>query len=211
MKGMPRRMFLSLAVWGAAAGATGCWGSFAATNKLWKFNDGISDSKWLKWLLFLGLVIIPVYSLFILGDALIFNTIEFFTDKNPLSGDIRDLGNGHQVAFERDPNDRDLVRIEHRHEGKVIGVFYVKRNDEGFALLDEKRRLLADVSERGEIVTLTDQDGRELTRIEPEDFRKASARLKETGSPKVALGDALGDGAALERMARARGAAVGNL
>jgi hypothetical protein len=79
-------MLLALAVVTAAAGSAGCWGSFSLTNKLYRFNDGVSDSKWIKWLLFLGLIILPVYSLFILGDAIIFNTIEFFTGSNPFGG-----------------------------------------------------------------------------------------------------------------------------
>src|SRR4030088_1455611 len=30
-----------------------CWGKFNLTRKLWGFNNTASDSKWLKWLLFL--------------------------------------------------------------------------------------------------------------------------------------------------------------
>jgi Domain of unknown function (DUF3332) len=193
MNPISRRLVLSLAASTVALGATGCWGSFGATNKLWKFNDGISDSKWIKWLLFLGLIILPVYSLFILGDALIFNTIEFFTDKNPLSGATRDFGNGNTVAFERDKHDPELVRIEHRHNGKLVGTFYVKKSGDHFRLLDEQRKLVAETRDENGAVTLLDQQGRVLVRLDADDMRKVSMRTKEMGSPERALGEALDD------------------
>ena len=193
MTPISRRLMLSLAASTVALGATGCFGSFAATNKLWKFNDGISDSKWLKWLLFLGLVIVPVYSLFILGDALIFNTIEFFTGSNVLSSSTRDLGNGNMVAFERDKDDPELVRVEHRRDGKVVGIFYVKKSGDHFRLLDQQRTVIAETREENGVVTLLDKDGRVLVHLEQEDLRKVSLRAQEMGSPERALGEVLDD------------------
>jgi Domain of unknown function (DUF3332) len=207
MKVMTRRTVLSFAALTTAAATTGCWGSFAATNKLWKFNDGISESKWIKWLLFLGLIIVPVYSLFIFGDAIIFNTIEFFTDKNPLSA-TRDMGNGHQVAFERDPKNPDLVRVEHRHHGKLVGTWYVERHGDRFSVLDERRAPIAMTREHENdgAVSVVDANGTELARIDADAFRKASSRVKETGSPRVALGEVLDERATRELVARGRGA-----
>lgn len=204
MKLVSRRALLSLSAVTAAAATTGCWGSFAATNKLWKFNDGISDSKWLKWLLFLGLVIVPVYSLFILGDALIFNTIEFFTDDNPL-GASRDLGDGHRLAFQRDPKRPDFVRVEHFHHGKRVAVFYVERRGDSFSLFDEQRRLISATREAAGEVTVVDGRGVELAHVGKGALALASRRLKETGSPRSALEEAIDERARQELIARSGG------
>lgn len=192
MKVMTRRTVLSLAALTAATVTTGCFGSFAATNKLWSFNDGISESKWLKWLLFLGLIILPVYSLFILGDALIFNTIEFFTDKNPLRAK-RDLGNGQQLVFERDPKNPNRARISHLDRGKLVAVWYVERNGDRFSVFDERQRLIATTRETGNAVSVIDGAGAELVRVDEDALHTASSRLKESGSPRTAIGEALGE------------------
>ncbi len=204
MKVVTRRTMLSLTALTAAAATTGCWGSFAATNKLWKFNDGISESKWLKWLLFLGLIILPVYSLFILGDALIFNTIEFFTDKNPLSAS-RDLGNGQQLAFERDAQNPNRVRVEHRQDGKRVAVWYVERHGDRFSLFDEQLRLVATTREDGGSVAVVDGSGAELVQVDAEALTEASRLVKETGSPRVALGEVLDERTTRALVARRKG------
>src|SRR5690606_7227918 len=139
----------------AASATTGCFGSFGATTSLWEFNDDIHESKWIKWLLFLGLRIVPVYPLFVLGDMLIFNTIEFFTDSNPFTAS-RDLGDGNRLAFERDRKNRNRVRVEHTHHGKRVGVWYVERNGDRFSVFDEQLRRIAATREDGGSVSLVD-------------------------------------------------------
>lgn len=61
----------------------GCYGPFNATRNLWHWNGTIGD-KWGQELVFLALNIIPVYGLFMLGDALIFNSIQFWGGDNPI-------------------------------------------------------------------------------------------------------------------------------
>ena len=78
-----RRLLLSTALV-AALGFAGssCFGKFAATRALYGFNEGISGNKFIRSLVMWGLIIVPAYELFGLGDFLIFNTIEFWTGAN---------------------------------------------------------------------------------------------------------------------------------
>ncbi|MCM1031386.1 MAG: DUF3332 domain-containing protein [Oscillibacter sp.] len=71
----------------AAMGAlmSGCYGSFALTSKLHRWNGEVSNSKFVNELVFLGLCILPAYELACLGDALIFNSIEFWGGNNPIA------------------------------------------------------------------------------------------------------------------------------
>lgn len=64
---------------------TSCLGQFAAFNKLRDWNDGLTDNKFLDNLIFWALNIVPVYGLFFLGDAIIFNVIEFWSGSNPVA------------------------------------------------------------------------------------------------------------------------------
>ena len=61
---------------------TSCIGPNNAFNSLSSWNSKLSDSKWVNELAFFGLNIIPVYGVFLLGDCIVFNSVEFWTGKN---------------------------------------------------------------------------------------------------------------------------------
>jgi hypothetical protein len=62
---------------------TACYGSFDMTRSLHQWNGQATDNKFVNWLLFVGLVIIPVYEISLLVDGFVFNSIEFWTGNNP--------------------------------------------------------------------------------------------------------------------------------
>src|SRR5580692_433125 len=62
---------------------TGCTGSFNLTRKVYNWHRSQSD-KWADELCFLLVALIPVYSLATFADAIVFNSIEFWTGKNPV-------------------------------------------------------------------------------------------------------------------------------
>jgi hypothetical protein len=63
--------------------ASGCTGSFNLTRKVYNFHRSQSD-KWTDELLFLVVSLTPIYGLATFGDAIIFNSIEFWTGDNPI-------------------------------------------------------------------------------------------------------------------------------
>lgn len=62
-----------------------CFGSFNLTRKLVGFNKGVSPNKWVRWFVFLGLNIIPVYEFASLVDVFFANSVEFWTGDNPIT------------------------------------------------------------------------------------------------------------------------------
>ncbi|MBK9036553.1 MAG: DUF3332 family protein [Myxococcales bacterium] len=62
-----------------AATAGGCYGSYGAFHKVHKWNGTASGDKWARSAIHLALWIVPVYELTLVGDFLIFNTIEHLT------------------------------------------------------------------------------------------------------------------------------------
>lgn len=63
---------------------TGCTGSFQLTRKVYHLHRSQPD-KWVDEIIFLGVVIIPIYGIATLADAIVFNSIEFWTGDNPVT------------------------------------------------------------------------------------------------------------------------------
>ncbi|HEX9156309.1 MAG TPA: DUF3332 family protein, partial [Nitrospira sp.] len=66
-----------------------CYGPFNLTKNVYHWNSNIKGSgevneKWMKEIVFFGMIVIPVYILSPLIDAFIFNPIQFWTGDNPL-------------------------------------------------------------------------------------------------------------------------------
>jgi hypothetical protein len=59
----------------------GCIGNFAMTHDVWTNNMKI-ENGFGREMMFLGLIIIPVYEVALLADLLIFNTAELFTGES---------------------------------------------------------------------------------------------------------------------------------
>ena len=64
---------------------TGCYGPYRLTTKLHGWNGEISNQKFVNELAFLGLAIVQAYSVCLLADGLIFNSIEFWGGNNPIA------------------------------------------------------------------------------------------------------------------------------
>ena len=96
---------------------TSCVGSFGLHNRLATWNQGISN-KAVNELVFLVLNIIPAYGVCYLADALVINSIEFWSGSNPMAsiGDIKKvkgengnylvetLENGYSITKEGEEN-----------------------------------------------------------------------------------------------------------
>lgn len=62
-----------------------CLGPFNTWHQVLHWNRTVSENKWVGEAIFLGITIIPIYSLSFLVDAIVFNSIEFWGGKNPIS------------------------------------------------------------------------------------------------------------------------------
>lgn len=64
--------------------AVGCTGSFNLTRKVYNFHRSQAD-KWSDELCFLLVALTPIYGFATFADAIVFNSIEFWTGKNPVA------------------------------------------------------------------------------------------------------------------------------
>ena len=86
---------------------SGCYGPFNLTRRLYQWNGQVSSDRWAKEIAFLLLAGFQVYSLSSMGDAIIFNSMEFWTGKNPVDPpgkhaalpQTRRIARGHDEAL----------------------------------------------------------------------------------------------------------------
>lgn len=114
MKKFNLKMIATVMVCGAFMFSS-CIGSFSLHSKLVNWNQGISN-KFVNELVFLAFNIIPVYGVCYVADALVINSIEFWSGSNPIAsiGDIKKvqgengnylvetLENGYSITKEGD-------------------------------------------------------------------------------------------------------------
>jgi hypothetical protein len=65
---------------------TGCIGNFGLSGEVRKFNLELSKDRWGREIVFVVLYVIPVYPISGLLDLVVFNSIEFWSGKNPING-----------------------------------------------------------------------------------------------------------------------------
>ena len=63
--------------------SVGCTGPFALTKKVHEWQTS-PDEKWVDEAMFLGCVILPVYGIASFADAVVLNSVEFWTGENPI-------------------------------------------------------------------------------------------------------------------------------
>lgn len=80
-----KKHFLYACVFAAAGSLmfSSCIGSFGLSNKVLSWNQQISN-KFVNELVFIGFWILPVYEISMIADALILNSIEFWSGSNPV-------------------------------------------------------------------------------------------------------------------------------
>lgn len=85
-----------------------CIGSHALFNKLSAWNKGASDNKFINELICFAMWVIPVYQISLLGDVIVFNSIEFWTGSNPMAnvGSVKNVkgsdGKEYCIKTEKD-------------------------------------------------------------------------------------------------------------
>lgn len=120
-----KKTYLSVGI-AALIGATtlfsSCIGSFKLTNKVLDWNKTIDD-KFVNEVVFIALHIVPVYQLSIFADAVVLNSIEFWTGENPVTkaGEVKEVTgekakyqvmtteNGYKITNETTKLEMDLV------------------------------------------------------------------------------------------------------
>jgi len=126
---------------------TACYGPFNLTRNVYHFNSGIKGSgevneKWMKEIVFFGMIIIPVYMFSALLDAFIFNAIQFWTGNNPIKvtqgpdGHIQAVQLGDQTITVSWSEDHHAADLTYREQGRPIKTAYIIEEGTGYRLVE---------------------------------------------------------------------------
>ena len=103
-------------VLGVSILSSSCYGPFRLTTRLHTWNGQVGD-KFVNALVFFAFVVVPVYGVTTLADALVFNTIEFWGGQNPVAmkeGEVR------EQLVEKDGQSLKLVASRNKCEIEVL-------------------------------------------------------------------------------------------
>lgn len=110
-----------------------CVGSFGLHSRLATWNQGISN-KFVNELVYLACNIIPVYPVCYLADALVINSIEFWSGSNPMAsiGDVKKvkgengnylvetIENGYSITKEGEEMSMQLIYDQEQNTWNVV-------------------------------------------------------------------------------------------
>jgi len=170
MKSRPSRLLAALFATFLSLHVSGCFGSFALTRKIYQLNQDVSVNKFVQWLVFLAFVIIPVYGVGAFVDAIVFNSLEFWTGDNPLASAgtaeegtrVVRLSPTDTLRLSRDES--GVMRVELDRAGQEPRVRYFEPLDDGMVVRDEAGALLVRARERSDgAVEVTDASGTAVT------------------------------------------------
>lgn len=157
-----RKLVMSVTL-AAAILSTSCLGSFHAVTSLKSWNDSVSDNKFVNNLLFWGMNIIPVYPLFVLGDTIIFNVIEFWTGSNPVAMNEGDIEiqtikhEGNLIEMRAMKNKMQLSVIEGPKKGEELELNYIETEKAWYAVKDGEQIKLSSFEDGKYLVHLPSQ------------------------------------------------------
>lgn len=152
---------------------TGCIGNFRLTNRILEFNKDISNEIVVQEILFLAMLIVPVYPVSLVIDAVALNTIEFATGNNPIAGALPPPGesrfvrldDGGELIVSNHGADLQLV-VSRPGEPEVVHV--VERRRDAVRLIDALGRTVAEARPRGDGgVAVTDATGGIIAEHDP--------------------------------------------
>jgi len=150
-------------------GLAGCYGPFNLTKKLYKWNGSAYADKWATEGVFLGCAIVQVYTFAALGDAIIFNSIEFWGGKNPVQArNIKSIRIGEDQAVLSYTPEAKRLRVDSFHKGKLNETVIFEPGADGMAAHDAKGTVImtAKTLDSG-MVVLSDRNGKQVGTYDP--------------------------------------------
>lgn len=171
---MSRALRMGIAVLAVGMVTSGCFGPFNLTRRLYRWNEQV-QGKWEREFMFILLAWVPVYSLAVLGDAVVFNSMEFWTGNNPVDAPTaqdaqpatKRLVRGDAEAvltYTPSVSDAPELLVEQFRDGRTAGSLRLSRRDGVTVGSDDTGRTLFIARTRADGgVDVQDADGKPVT------------------------------------------------
>lgn len=188
MKRLARRWIIVVVLFAFAPVAlTSCYGTFPLTNLVYEVNGEIGGSsvggRVLRQIVFWVFIILPVYSIAMLGDAIIFNLIEFWTGAEFADEVTYVTEDGRDVAL-RPGDDGDTAILEVSEDGRTLSTLRFTRVDKRTcAVYDANDARVGSVFHTvGGDLKLTDAKGRTVRTIDARDISRLQSAFARTAA-----------------------------
>ena len=149
-----KRKFNVMAISALLSGSilfSSCIGSFSLFNKLLSWNNTVGD-EFINELVFIAFCIVPVYPIAWFADALIFNSIEFWTGENPViegsttkasnaKGDFTITVEKEGYRIEKEGSD-EVVEFHYNQENKIWSLYAGGESTPLFQFTGEKEVIM---------------------------------------------------------------------
>ncbi|TKB69273.1 MAG: DUF3332 family protein [Nitrospira sp.] len=153
MNTVGRRIVAVTVLLGFMTMSTACYGPFNLTKNVYRWNSNVKGSgqvndKWMKEIVFFGMLIIPAYMFSALLDTFIFNSMHFWTGESPIKAS--DMGSdGTKVTTLGDTTIRwipleDGATVVYERHGIVERRAAIVASSTGYRLVDEHGTLLSE-------------------------------------------------------------------
>jgi len=155
---MKKALSLALAVLAVSAATTGCVGkrhSFCLFKNLAEWNRTASSNEWVNEVIYLALVIVPAYPICLFADALVFNSIDFWTGDNPVKGAFAAVegtdaeGNAYAIV----PNGDGSATLTYKGQTCTL------TRDGEAVVLSQNGTTFGSITRQGALATFTGVDG----------------------------------------------------
>jgi hypothetical protein len=150
--------------------STGCYGSFALTKKIYKWNGSLGN-KFVNSIVFWVFNIIPVYDVCAFIDVVVLNTIEFWMGNNPMAfnsttdthkmveskGKLYDVTIGNQKIT--------ITEVKGAEAGKTATIAYREASADWVLVADGQQTVVATCTQKPlNMVNLFYPDGKVVTK-----------------------------------------------
>ena len=160
---------------------SGCYGPFYLTRKIYNWNGQVGD-KWVNEIVFLVCTWLPVYGLASAADAIIFNSIEFWTGKNPLTmadagKDVHIVRGDSEAVMSYDPKSQ-AMQIQQFKDGHAAPGLTVRHLDGMTVATDPEGHTLFTAQTKADgSVVVHDAQGKEIASYSAEHIKHARAAI----------------------------------
>lgn len=170
------KRIVSLLLIAAVAGTSlqGCYGKMALTRKVYQVNGEVKD-KYLRSLVSWVFIIVPVYGISALADFVLFNTIEFWSGKNPVAQADKEFTyaeNGERYRIKAHKNGETVSYvIDHYRQERHVDTLSINWDTKG----GSSSAILSEAGRATRFAALLDRGGVQVTSSE-----KGAATTPET-------------------------------
>lgn len=181
MNRLGQRIIAAMVLLSVMTMSTACYGPFNLTKNVYRWNSNVKgngqvNDKWMKELVFFGMLIVPAYMFSAMLDAFIFNSMHFWTGDSPIkesdlgSEDIKVAALG-EITVRWTPLE-DGATVTYERHGVVERRATIVASETGYRLVDEQGTLLSEAEYAADgTVRLLNGECQVVKELRPEQLR----------------------------------------